>query len=51
MKDKKKVEILLRIIERVYTKSPGMQKLLDESMTCMQRRRCVTCAGIFCFWC
>ena len=32
MKDKRKVEILLKLIERVYTKNPGTQKLIDESM-------------------
>ena len=32
MKDKKKIEILLKVIERVYTKNPGMQNLIDESM-------------------
>ena len=28
----KKIETLLKIIERVYTKNPGMQKLIDQSM-------------------
>ena len=32
MKNKKKVEILLKTIETVYTKNPGMQKLINESM-------------------
>ena len=32
MKDKKKIEILLKVIERVYTKNPGTQNLIDESM-------------------
>ena len=32
MKDRKKIEILLKVIARVYTKSPGMQKLIDRSM-------------------
>ena len=31
MKDKKKVESK-KVIERVYTKNPGMQKLIDESV-------------------
>ena len=32
MKDKKRVEILLKVIERVYSKNPGMQTLIDESV-------------------
>ena len=32
MKDKKKIDILLKVIERLYTKNHGMQKLIDESM-------------------
>ena len=32
MKDKKKTGILLMVIERVYTKNPGMQKLIEKSM-------------------
>ena len=32
MKDKRKIEILLKVIEIVYTKNPGMQKLVDKSM-------------------
>ena len=32
MKHKKKIEILLKAIERVYTKNPGMQTLIDELM-------------------
>ena len=30
--DKKRTETLLNVIERVYTKTPWMQKLEDESM-------------------
>ena len=32
MKDKKKIEILLKVIERIFNKNPEMQKLIDESM-------------------
>ena len=32
IKDKKGIEILLKVIERRYRKSPGMQKLKNESM-------------------
>ena len=32
MKDKKRIDILLKIIEKAYTKNPGKQKLLEELM-------------------
>ena len=32
MKDKKRMEMLLKVIEKVYSKKPGMQTLIDESM-------------------
>ena len=32
MKDKKRIEILLNVIGRVYSKNPGIQTLIDESM-------------------
>ena len=32
LKDKSKIEILLKVIARVYTKNPAMQKLKEESM-------------------
>ena len=32
MKDKKKIKILLKSIERVYSKNPGIQALIDESI-------------------
>lgn len=32
MKDKKRIDILLKIIEKVYTKNPRMQKLLEGLM-------------------
>ena len=31
MKGKKKIEILLKV-EKIYSKNPGMQKLIDESL-------------------
>ena len=38
MKYKKGIEILLKVIGRVYSKNPGMQTLIDKSMidTCKQ---------------
>ena len=54
MKDKKKVEILLKVIERVYTKSPEKQKLIDESMIDLCKEEIVIRKGIFftflCCW-
>ena len=32
MKDKKRIESMLKLIERVYSKSPETQTLIDESM-------------------
>ena len=33
MKDKKRIEIMLKLTERVDSKNSGMQSLIDESMT------------------
>ena len=32
MKDKKRIKILLNVIERVYSKNPGIQTLIEESI-------------------
>ena len=32
MKDKKKLEVLLKVIKRVYDENPGMQEMMDASM-------------------
>lgn len=32
MKDKKRIEILLKAIERIYNKNTGIQKLMYKSM-------------------
>ena len=32
MKDKKRIETLLKVIERVFIKNPHTQKLVDESV-------------------
>ena len=54
MKDKKKIEILLQVITRVYTKNPGTQKLIDKSMTgsCKEVMppEQVFCFAFFCCW-
>ena len=32
MKDKKKLEVLLKVIKGIYDKNPGMQEMIDVSM-------------------
>ena len=32
MKDKKKLEVLLKVIKRVYDENPGVQEMMDASM-------------------
>ena len=32
MKDKEKLEILLKVIQRIYDKNPEMQEVIDVSM-------------------
>ena len=32
LKDKKRIEILLKVIKRIYDKNPEMQKSIDSSM-------------------
>ena len=55
MKDKLKNEILLKVIEGVYTKTPGMQKLLDESMIDICKEEGVSPKQVYffaflCYW-
>ena len=48
------VEILLKVIERVHTKNPGMQKLIDESMIDICKEESVSPQHVFlaflCCW-
>ena len=32
MKDKKKLEVLLKVIKRIYDKNPGLQEMMDVSI-------------------
>ena len=32
MKDKKKLEVLLKVIKRIYDKNPGTQEMIDASI-------------------
>ena len=32
MKDKKKLEVLLKLMQRIYNKNPGIQEVIDASM-------------------
>ena len=50
MKDRKKVKILLKVIERVYTKNFGMQKLVDDYMIDICKEEGVSLEQVlFCF--
>ena len=53
MKDKKKVEISLEVNERVYTKTPGMQKLIKQSMidVCKEENMSPELVFFFFFFC
>ena len=33
MKDKKRVKILLKVIQRIYDKTPEIEEVIDASMT------------------
>ena len=33
MNDKKKLEVLLKVIKRIYDKNPGMREMIVASMT------------------
>ena len=54
MKDKKKIKILLKSIERVYSKNPGIQALIDESIIDVCKVEGVLCEQVFfaflCCW-
>ena len=54
MKDKKRIKILLKVIERVYTKNPGMQTLVYESMIDICKEEGVSSEQVFfaflCCW-
>ena len=47
MKHKKKIEILLLVIDRVYTKNPGMQTLIDELMIGISKEEGVSPEQVF----
>ena len=42
MNDKKRIKILLKVLERIYSKSPGMQTLIEESMIDKCKEECVS---------
>ena len=54
MKDKKKIKILLKSIERVYSKNPRIQALIDESIIDVCKVEGVLCEQVFfaflCCW-
>ena len=47
MKDKLRIETLLKVIEGMYSKNIGMQKLIDESMTDVCKEDGVSTEQIF----
>ena len=51
MKDQKRIKILLKVIERVCTTNPRMQKLIDESMTDVWKEEGVSSEQVFFYCC
>ena len=52
IKERKKNEILLKVIEKVYTKNLGMLKLIDKSMIDICKEEEVSPKEVFfCFFC
>ena len=47
MKDKKKIEILFKVIERIFSKNPEMQKLIDELMINVGKEESVSPEEVF----
>ena len=47
MKDKKEKEALLKFIQRVYDKNPGMQKVIDASMINVRAEEGVSLEQVF----
>ena len=42
MKDKKKLEVLLKVIQRVFDKTPEMQEVIDIQMIDVPAEECVS---------
>ena len=49
MKDKKRIEILERVIKRIYNKNSGMQELIDASVIDIFTKEVVSPENIFLF--
>ena len=47
MKVKTKIEILVKVIEKFYTKNPGMQKLIEKSMIDICKEESVLSEQVF----
>ena len=47
MKEKTKIEILVKVIEKFYTKNPGMQKLIEKSMIDICKEESVSSEQVF----
>ena len=49
MKDKKSIEILERVIKRIYNKNSGMQELIDAAVIDIFTKKVVSPEKIFLF--
>ena len=47
MKEKTKIEILGKVIDKFYTKNPGMQKLIEKSMIDICKEESVLSEQVF----
>ena len=47
MKEKTKIEILVKVIEKFYTKNPEMQKLIEKSMIDICKEESVSSEQVF----
>ena len=47
MKEKTKIEILVKVIEKFHTKNPGMQKLIKKSMIDICKEESVSSEQVF----
>ena len=47
MKDRNNLEVLLKVIKRIYDKNPGMQEMLDASMVEVCAEECESAEHVF----
>ena len=51
MKDKERLEVLLKVIKRIYDKNPGIQEMIDESMIEVCAEEDISLEKVFLFCC